>query len=328
MQVAVTGAGGMIGGFLVGRLIADGHDVLAVDIKPLEEWWQRHPDSVRLAGRYGDMSNPKVAFEVMRGTDRAYCLAALMGGIGFIEGNRADCMLRSTLITATTLDAAVDAAVERVFVSSSACVYPSFRQDDPDVTPLRERDAWPADPEEGYGTEKLAAEELFRLAGEDFPIETRIGRYHNIYSGHSLTWEGGKEKAPAALCRKVAEAVVSGRHEIEIWGDGSQTRSFCWIDDCVEGTIRLTDSDYGGPLNIGSEELVTINELVTIIEEIAGVTLDRKYDTSAAQGVRGRSSDNALIRSTLGWEPSTPLREGLAHLYPWVLAQVERRARE
>jgi GDP-D-mannose 3',5'-epimerase len=244
-----------------------------------------------------------------------------MGGMGFIEANKALCML-SVLVSTHVLVAARDAGVERVFYSSSACVYAAGKQDTPAVEPLREEDAYPAMPEDGYGWEKLFSERMCRHFAEDFGIATRVARYHNVYGPYG-TWDGGREKAPAAICRKVAVAELTGDHRIEIWGDGEQTRSFTYIDDCIEGTLRLTASDVSEPVNVGSDQLVTINQLVDIVESIAGITLKRNYKLDAPQGVRGRNSDNTRILSRLGWAPSITLEEGLAETYAWVRDQVK-----
>jgi nucleoside-diphosphate-sugar epimerase len=247
-----------------------------------------------------------------------------MGGMGFIENNKALCML-SVLTSTHVLEAARHAGVQRLFYSSSACVYAAGKQGSPEVEPLREADAYPAMPEDGYGWEKLFSERMARHFYEDFGLETRVARYHNVY-GPLGTYDGGREKAPAAICRKVASAVLNGTHEIEIWGDGLQTRSFTYIDDCVQGTLKLTASDVREPLNIGSEQLVTINELVDIVEGIAGVTLKRNYNTSAPQGVRGRNSDNTLIQEKLGWAPSITLEDGLQNTYKWIFDQMSEGA--
>jgi GDP-D-mannose 3', 5'-epimerase len=320
-RIVVAGGGGFIGGHLVQRLLEEGMEVRAIDVKPLDDWHQRFRDaeSVCLDLRLRDACRQAVA-----GADVVYNLAADMGGMGFIENNKALCML-SVLINTHLLEASVAAEVSRFFFSSSACVYAAGKQTDPAVVPLAEPDAYPAMPEDGYGWEKLFSERMCRHFREDFGLATRVARYHNVYGPHG-TWEGGREKAPSAICRKVAEAKLSGRHEIEIWGDGRQTRSFTWIGDCVQGTRLIMDGEEAEPLNLGSSELVSINELVEIVEDIAGVKLARRYDTSAPQGVRGRNSDNTLIRERLGWEPSTPLREGLEATYRWVHDQVRARA--
>ena len=315
----MTGAGGFIGGHLVAELLRRGRAVRATDHRPRDEWHQVHSAS---ENEVADLSEREACRQAVKGAEEVYNLASDMGGIGFIEGNKARCML-SVLINTHLLVAAREAEVGRFFFSSSACVYPEDRQDSPEVKPLREADAYPALPEDGYGWEKLFGERMCRHVREDFGLETRIARYHNVY-GPQGAWTGGREKAPAAICRKVAEAALTGSGQIEIWGDGRQTRSFTYVDDCVEGTLRIAAGDYPDPLNVGSSELVTIDELVTIVEEIAGVQLERVYDPSAPQGVRGRNSDNSLIREVHDWEPSTTLRDGLARTYPWIAEQVER----
>lgn len=319
MKVLVTGAGGFIGGHLTKRLVEEGHDVTAIDQKPFHEWHQQIPG---VDMRRGDMGKLETALEVTQGQDQVYHLAADMGGMGFIENNKLACML-SVLSSTHTLLAAHQNGVERVFYSSSACVYAADKQRDPNVTALKESDAYPAEAEDGYGWEKLFTERMCRHFREDVGLETRVARYHNVY-GPFGTYDGGREKAPAAICRKVIQAKLSGHHVIEIWGDGEQTRSFMFIDDCVEGTRRIMDSDFADPLNLGSSELVSINQLVTIVEEIAGVTLLRQYDLTAPQGVRGRNSDNTLINEVLGWEPSISLRAGLEATYKWIYDQMTK----
>jgi nucleoside-diphosphate-sugar epimerase len=271
-----------------------------------------------------DLSDLAACRKALAGAEVVYNLAADMGGMGFIENNKALCML-SVLISTHVLEAARHADVERLFYSSSACVYAADKQESPEVEPLREADAYPAMPEDGYGWEKLFSERMARHFYEDFGLETRVARYHNVY-GPLGTYDGGREKAPAAVCRKVASAVLNGTNEIEIWGDGLQTRSFTYIDDCLEGTLKLTASDVREPLNIGSEQLVTINELVDIVEGLAGVTLKRNYNTSAPQGVRGRNSDNTLINEKLGWAPSITLEDGLQNTYKWIFDQMSEGA--
>jgi nucleoside-diphosphate-sugar epimerase len=261
---------------------------------------------------------------VVAGASTVYNLAADMGGMGFIEYHRADCML-SVLISTHLLLAARDGGVERFFYSSSACVYNTEKQGLSDLQPLKEEDAYPAMPEDGYGWEKLFTERMCRHFSDEFGLVTRVARYHNVY-GPLGTWDGGREKAPAAICRKVAEAVLSGIHEIDIWGDGEQTRSFMYIDDCVEGTLRLMESDFGEPINLGSDRLVTINQVVDIVESIAGVKLKRTYNLSAPMGVRGRNSDNTLLRKVLAWEPQISLEDGLERTYSWIYAQLSGRA--
>jgi nucleoside-diphosphate-sugar epimerase len=290
-----------------------------VDVKPLEEWHQRfdEAESLRLDLRQRDACHHATA-----DMEFVYNLAADMGGMGFIENHKADCML-SVLINTHMLLAARDAGVERFFFSSSACVYAAEKQKSCAVVPLREEDAYPAMPEDGYGWEKLFSERMCRHFREDFGLETRIARYHNVY-GPLGTWQGGREKAPAAICRKVAEAKLSGRHEIEIWGDGTQTRSFTYIDDCIRGTELLMHGDVVEPLNVGSSELVSVDELVSVVEEIAGIRLARRYDPSAPKGVAGRNSDNTRVRAAFGWEPSTRLRDGLERTYAWIHDQILR----
>ena len=292
-------------------------EIRAVDRVPLAEWHQRFED---VDNRRGDLQELDACRSACTDVDVVYNLAADMGGMGFIENNKALCML-SVLISTHMLEAARQADVQRFFYSSSACVYAAGKQESPEVEPLREADAYPAMPEDGYGWEKLFSERMARHYFEDFGLETRVARYHNVY-GPQGTYDGGREKAPAAICRKVAAAALSGNNEIEIWGDGKQTRSFTYIDDCVNGTLRLTASNVHEPLNIGSEQLVTINELVDIVESIAGVTLRRNYNLSAPQGVRGRNSDNTLIADRLGWVPSVSLEDGLQDTYKWVYDQM------
>ena len=312
--IVVTGAGGFIGGHLVAELVRRDHvKIRAVDRKPLEEWHQVYDGVDNVVA---DLSRLDACVAACDGADTVYQLAADMGGMGFIETHKAECML-SVLINTHMLVAARDAGVERFFFSSSACVYNADKQADPDVTALREADAYPAMPEDGYGWEKLFSERMARHFRDDFGIETRIARYHNVY-GPLGTWEGGREKAPAAICRKAVEAVISGEHRIEIWGDGRQTRSFMYIDDCIEGTLRILESDEREPLNLGSSELVSINQLVDVVEEIAGVRLERYYAPNAPLGVAGRNSDNTRIQERLGWQPSVSLRDGLEKTYKWV----------
>ena len=318
-QVLVAGAGGFIGGHLVRRLEADGHAVRAVDIKPLAEWYHLSPTAESLQG---DLSEKPAAYAAAAGVSSIYNLASDMGGMGFIEANKALCML-SVLINTHLLLAARDRGVRRFFFASTACVYPDHLQAKGNVPGLRESDAYPAMPEDGYGWEKLFRERMCRHFAEDFGLTTRVARYHNIYGPHG-TWQGGREKAPAATCRKVAEAIIAGTGEIEIWGDGSQTRSFAYIDDCIEGTRRLMASDVSEPLNIGSDEMVTIDQLVSIVEDIAGVRLRREYRLGAPTGVRGRNSDNTLVKARLGWSPTVSLREGMEKTFLWIFDEVKR----
>lgn len=317
-KICVTGAGGMIGGHMVNRLVAEGHDVVAVDIKKIWDWEQTNPDTHTVYSSF-DVRDFNQAAICMKACDEVFAFACDMGGMGFISGNQREC-LHSIDITSTSFRAAAAAGVSRFFQASSACIYPDYLQQTEEVS-LKESDSWPWDPEPGYGLEKIYGEEFCRTYNEDGTFEARVARYHNIF-GTSGTWTGGREKAPAAICRKVAEAVLSGDHKIDIWGDGEQTRSFLYVDDCIEGTLRLMRSDFTEPLNIGSDQFVSINHLVSIVGGIAGVRLERTYDLSAPQGVRGRNSDNTLSKEVLDWEPSISLQEGLEKLYPWVYDQV------
>jgi nucleoside-diphosphate-sugar epimerase len=322
MRVAVAGAGGFIGGWLARRLILEGHEVVCADIKPLSEWYQVHENS---DNRVLDLSKYESCHSFVSGAEQVYNLAADMGGMGFIETHKAECML-SVLINTHLLMASREFSVKRFFFASSACVYNASKQNTNDVVGLKEEDAYPAMPEDGYGWEKLFSERMCRHFYEDYGLETRVARYHNIY-GPQGTWDGGREKAPAALSRKVASAKLSGKNEIEIWGDGEQARSFTFIDDCIEGTLRLMNSDVREPLNIGSDEMVTINRLVEILEEIAEIQLLRRYNLDAPKGVRGRNSDNTRVRELLGWSPITGLEKGLGETYRWIESQVLRSMR-
>ena len=318
-KAVVCGAGGFIGGHLVKHLIDNGVEVIrAVDIKPLDEWYQI-TDGVESLSL--DLKDKESCLKSVEGVTTVYQLAADMGGMGFIENNKALCML-SVLTNTHMLMAARDKGVERFFFSSSACVYNADKQVNPDVVALKEEDAYPALPEDGYGWEKLFSERMCRHFREDYGLTTRVARYHNVY-GPLGTWTGGREKAPAAICRKVIEAKMNGTREIEIWGDGKQTRSFMYIDDCAKGTEMILESEILEPINLGSSELVTINQLVDIAEEIAGIQLERKYNLSAPKGVNGRNSDNTKILEYLNWEPSTKLKDGLAKTYAWIYDQMQ-----
>jgi len=313
-KAVVCGAGGFIGGHLVKYLIAQGIDVVrAVDIKPLDEWYQITDGVESVSADLKDKANCEAA---VKGVEIVYQLAADMGGMGFIENNKALCML-SVLTNTHMLVAAKDAGITRFFYSSSACVYNGEKQTDANVVPLKEEDAYPALPEDGYGWEKLFSERMCRHFEEDYGMICRVARYHNVY-GPEGTWKGGREKAPAAICRKVIEAKNSGVHEINIWGDGNQTRSFMYIDDCVKGTQMIMESDIDEPINLGSHEMVTINQLVDLAEQIAGIKLKRTYDLTAPKGVNGRNSDNTMILDRLGWEPSIKLIDGLTKTYKWI----------
>jgi GDP-D-mannose 3', 5'-epimerase len=317
----VTGSGGFIGGHLVRRLLDEGAHVRAVDAKPFEHWNQLHPGAENLQL---DLRLPEACQRVVRDAEDVYNLASDMGGMGFIENNKALCML-SVLINTHLLQASTEAGVGRYFYSSSACVYAADKQQVADLHPLKEADAYPAMPEDGYGWEKLFSERMCRHFHEDFPLVTRVARYHNVYGPYG-TYDGGREKAPAAICRKVASAALTGKHEIEIWGDGNQTRSFTYIDDCLFGTTAIMHSDIDEPINLGSSEMVTINELVDIVEEIAGIQVERRYVLDAPLGVRGRNSDNSLILERLGWEPRTSLADGLEVTYRWIHDELAARA--
>jgi GDP-D-mannose 3',5'-epimerase len=317
-QIVICGAGGFIGGHLVADLLRQGEThIRAVDIKPFEEWYQKFDKVENLVL---DLGEKEACEKALEGAEHVYNLAADMGGMGFIENNKALCML-TVLINTHLLMAAKKHGVERYFYASSACVYAAGKQRDPNVTALKEEDAYPAEAEDGYGWEKLFSERMCRHYTEDFKLLTRVARFHNVY-GPDGTYEGGREKAPAAICRKVIEAKLSGKHEIEIWGDGHQTRSFMYIDDCVKGTQMIAESDIDEPINLGSSELVTINQLVDLAEQIAGIRLKRTYDLSAPKGVNGRNSDNTMILRELGWEPSIRLRDGLERTYHWIESEI------
>ena len=317
-HILVCGAGGFIGGHLVQQLLTSGAaSVRAVDTKPLADWYQLAPTAENLSL---DLQQLDACHRAAAGTTLVFQLAADMGGMGFIENNKALCML-SVLTNTHMLMAARAAGVKRFFYASSACVYNGDKQTHEDVVPLKESDAYPALPEDGYGWEKLFSERMCRHFEEDFGLTTRVARYHNVYGPHG-TWDGGREKAPAAIIRKVIQARLSGDHRIEIWGDGHQTRSFMYIDDCVRGTLDIAASDIDVPINLGSSELVTINGLVDIVEEIAGIKLARSYNLAAPKGVNGRNSDNTLIQQRLGWEPSIRLRDGMKRTYDWIEQQI------
>jgi GDP-D-mannose 3',5'-epimerase len=321
--VVVTGAGGFIGGNLVADLRARDHkQVRAVDIKPFEGWYQRFDDVENLSL---DLNLKENCEKAAQGASDIYNLAANMGGIGFIEHNKALCML-SVLINTHMLQAAVKFGVQRFFYSSSACVYNGDKQRTFEAPSLKEEDAYPALAEDGYGWEKLFSERMCCHFREDYGLYARVARLHNVY-GPWGTWYGGREKAPAAICRKVIEAKISGKHEIDIWGSGNQTRSFMFIDDCLKGIDLIMNSEIPEPINLGSSEAVTINQLVDIAEGIAGIKLKRHYNLSAPKGVNGRNSDNTLIQKYVGWEPSTSLRTGLEKTYRWIYDQFLARER-
>ncbi|MBT6498169.1 MAG: NAD-dependent epimerase/dehydratase family protein [Planctomycetaceae bacterium] len=320
-MIVVAGAGGFIGGHLVGELIRKGHrNIRAIDIKPFEEWYQLFPEAQNIKS---DLKGKSACVRACRDASEIYNLAADMGGMGFIENNKALCML-SVLINTHLLQAAVEANAERFFYASSACVYNADKQVSEDVVALREEDAYPAMPEDGYGWEKLFSERMCRHFREDYGLETRVARFHNVYGPHG-TWDGGREKAPAAICRKVLHAEATGNHEIEIWGDGKQTRSFMYIDDCLKGIDAIMHRDILEPLNLGSNELTTINGLVDMVEDIVGVKLKRSHNLDAPKGVNGRNSDNTLIQEYLGWAPGIRLRDGMAKTCAWIREEYEQR---
>jgi GDP-D-mannose 3',5'-epimerase len=316
--IVIAGAGGFIGGHLTADFVRQGYtNIRAIDVKPLDKWYQQFAGAVNIQA---DLKDRAACEQVCQGARQVYNLAADMGGMGFIETHKAECML-SVLINTHLLLAAKKYGVERFFFSSSACVYAAEKQHVANIIPLKEEDAYPAMPEDGYGWEKLFSERMCRHFREDYGVSTRMARYHNVY-GPNGTFEGGREKAPAALCRKIIDAKLSGHHEIQIWGDGEQTRSFMYVDDCVYGTKAIMQSNILEPINLGSSELVTINQLVDIIEQIAEIKVKRNYQPNAPLGVRGRNSDNTLIQNKLGWEPSTTLKEGLEKTYRWIYDQM------
>jgi nucleoside-diphosphate-sugar epimerase len=314
-KVLVTGAGGFIGHHLVAHLKQQGCWVRGVDLK--------HPEYAPTAAdefEVLDLRRWEDCLRATRGVDQVYALAADMGGMGFISANHTQILTNNSLINIHTLEAARANGVSRYLYTSSACVYPEYRQTSADVVPLREEDAYPAQPQDAYGWEKLFTEILCRYVREEHHLETRVVRFHNIF-GPLGTWEGGREKAPAAMCRKIAYAKLTGQHEIEIWGDGEQTRSFCYIGDCVVGLCKLMASDHHEPLNLGQDRLVTINQLADLVADVAGITVRKKH-IPGPQGVRGRNSDNSRLRQVLGWEPSISLEDGLAHTYAWIEEQL------
>jgi len=317
-RVLVTGAGGFIGHHLVTYLKCAGAWVRGVDIKQ-PEYRPTDADEFELL----DLRRWDNCLQATRGVDEVFALAADMGGMGYISAHHAEILHNNSLINLHTLDAARVNGVRRYLYTSSACVYPEYRQTDANVAPLREEDAYPAQPQDAYGWEKLIAERLCTHYREEYGMETRIVRFHNIF-GPLGTWDGGREKAPAAICRKVAMAKLTGAYEVEVWGDGEQTRSFCFIDDCVSGIRRLMDSDYPEPLNLGQDRMVTINQLVDIVAQIAGVRVTKKH-VPGPQGVRGRNSDNTQLRKVLGWEPTISLEEGLERTYTWIEELARRR---
>ncbi len=318
--ILVTGAGGFIGGHLIAELRKiGGYRIRAVDIKDPSEWFQyfRDVDNQTL-----DLRDRVNCQKVTKDCSQIFNLAADMGGMGFIENNKALCM-ESVLINTHLLQMARQEGCRRFFYSSSACVYAADKQESENNPGLKESDAYPAMPEDGYGWEKLFSERMCRHYAEDFELETRVARYHNVY-GPMGTWDGGREKAPAAICRKIINAKLRGDNQIEIWGDGEQTRSFMYIDDCLHGTLALMNSDVSEPINLGSSEMVSVNQLVDLVEDIAGITLRRIYQLDAPTGVRGRCSDNTLIQRVLGWSPSISLQTGMEKTYSWIFDQINK----
>ena len=317
MKYLICGAGGFIGGHLTSNLLEEGHEVVAADIKPIEFWFQVFEKNKNYCL---DLKEYENCLKVVEGVDYVYNMACNMGGMGFIENNKAECML-SVLINTNLLRACIEKKVKKYFFSSSACVYNASKQDKTFIEGLRETDAYPALPEDGYGWEKLFSERMCRHFTEDFGLQTRVARYHNVY-GPLGTYDGGREKAPAALCRKIISAKLNNEKSIDIWGDGEQTRSFMFIDDCIIGTNKLFNSDKSEVFNIGSEEQVSINQMVSIIEDIANIKLERNYQLDKPKGVRGRSSNNDFIRKEINWDTEVKLAQGLKITYDWIYSQM------
>ena len=319
-KILVTGAGGFIGGHLVKELLKRDYKIRAVDIKPIEDWYQTFSEAENFEL---DMSLKDNCFKMVKGTDEVINMACNMGGMGFIENNKALCML-SVLVNTHLLMACKEFKVKKYFFSSSACAYNKDLQNQTSITGLKEEDAYPANPEDGYGWEKLFSERMCRHFLEDYNLDVKVARYHNIF-GPNGTYDGGREKAPAALCRKIIESKINKTDKIDVWGDGEQTRSFLYIDDCVEATLKLFDSKYHGPINIGSEEKVSINEMIEKIENISGVKVKKNYQLDKPKGVRGRNSDNTLIRSQLNWDTKFTLSQGLEKTYKWIFSEIKKK---
>ena len=317
-KILICGAGGFIGGHLASKFLNDKNiELICADIKPLEYWFQKFENSKNFCLDLKDYNN---ALKVTKGVDYVFNFACNMGGMGFIENNKAECML-SVLVNTNLLSASVKNDCKKFFFSSSACVYNASKQKDTFVEGLKEEDAYPADPEDGYGWEKLFSERMCRHFTEDFGLETRVVRYHNIY-GPLGTFDGGREKAPAALCRKIINAKKNNKKIIDVWGDGEQTRSFLFIDDCIKGTLEVFNSKEKEVFNIGSEEQVSINQMIEIIEDIANYSVEKNYQLDKPKGVRGRSSDNSLVNKKIGWKPTLTLKEGLTKTYTWIENQI------
>ncbi len=319
-KILVTGAGGFIGGHLIKELLNRGYEVRGVDIKKFEEWYQ-HFDSVE--NHSLDMSIKENCFKMVDGVDDVINMACNMGGMGFIENNKALCML-SVLVNTHLLMACKEFKINRYFFSSSACAYNKDLQNETGVTGLKEEDAYPANPEDGYGWEKLFSERMCRHFLEDYGLDVKVARYHNIF-GPEGTYDGGREKAPAALCRKIIYTILENKNEIDVWGDGEQTRSFLYIDDCVEATLKFFDSKHHGPINIGSEEKVSINQMIDKIEKISKKNVKRNYQLDKPKGVRGRNSDNTMIRNKLNWDPKYSLYQGLEKTYEWIYSEIKKK---
>jgi len=317
-KILICGAGGFIGGYLTKYFLnQNNYEIICADIKPLESWFQLFEQNKNYSL---DLKNYDACLKVTGGVDYIFNMACNMGGMGFIENNKAECML-SVLINTNLLRASVENKVSKYLFSSSACVYNAEKQKQTFVKGLKEIDAYPAEPEDGYGWEKLFSERMCRHFTEDFGLETRVIRYHNVY-GPMGTYDGGREKAPAALCRKIISAKIKNEKSIEIWGDGEQTRSFMYIDDCINGTIKVFNSNYSDVFNVGSEEQVSINQLANYIEDIAKIKIDRKYLLNKPKGVRGRSSDNSYIKEKIGWDTKITLKEGLKKTYEWIYKEI------
>ena len=320
-KILVVGAGGFIGGHLIKKLIENGNSIVASDIKPKEYWFQ---DFDEVENHYSmDMKDITNCRKATKDIDYVFNMACNMGGMGFIENNKADCM-QSVLINTNLLITCKENKISKYFFSSSACAYNTTKQQEVFIDGLKEDDAYPADPEDGYGWEKLFSERMCRHFKEDYGMEVRVARYHNIYGPYG-TFDGGREKAPAALCRKVINSKINKANTIDVWGDGKQTRTFLYIDDCIEGTLRLFESDYSEPVNIGSDEQVSINQMIEIIESISGINkLERKYQLDKPKGVRGRSSNNDLVKKILNWSYEIKLKDGLKKTYDWIFGEITK----